>query len=259
VAKRTPIEALLLRDRWLVGGALAAAVVVCWAWIVPLCVDMYGRMSGAAAWMMPRAWDRWHLFLLFAMWAVMMAGMMLPSAAPAVLLYGGVIRKSPESARTPRHVNAFAGGYVLVWTLFSLAATGLQRLLSHWLLLSPMMETRDRHLGAGLLLLAGLYQLTPWKNACLRSCRSPAEFLVEHWRPGVAGGFWMGWTHGLLCLGCCWALMLLLFVGGVMNLWWIAGLTIFVLLEKLAPWGDQGGKACGLALVAAGAGLWFAH
>jgi predicted metal-binding membrane protein len=252
---RTPLEALLRRDRWLIGGALVAAIVLCWAWIVPMAFDMYGSMSGSAAWMMPSAWDFTHLALLFAMWVVMMAGMMLPSAAPAFLLYASVIRRSPDGARTPAHVYAFAGGYLLVWTVFSLAATVLQRLLARWLLLTPMMDARDSRFGGALFVVAGLFQFTPFKRACLESCRSPAEFLTRHWRPGVSGGLRLGIDHGLFCLGCCWALMLLLFVGGVMNLWWIGALTVFVLIEKLAPFGGWGGRLSGLPLVAVGA--WF--
>jgi len=252
VSDRTPLESLLRRDRWLIGGSLVAAIVLSWAWIVPMAFDMYGPMRGSAAWMMPSTWDMGHLALLFAMWVVMMAGMMLPSAAPAFLLYAGVIRRSPDGARTPAHVYAFAGGYLLVWTVFSLAATVLQRLLAGWLLLSPMMDAQDSKFGGALLIAAGVFQFTPMKRACLESCRSPAEFITTHWRAGVAGGFYLGVAHGLFCLGCCWALMLLLFVGGVMNLWWIAALTVFVLLEKLAPFGAQGGRFSGLPICAVG-------
>lgn len=251
----TPPEPLLRRDRRLIGGALAAAIVLCWAWIVPMASDMYGPMTGSAAWMMTPTWDFTHLALLFAMWAVMMAGMMLPSATPAIFAYAGVIRRSPDGGRTPAHVCAFAGGYLLVWTAFSLAATVLQRLLARWLLLSPMMDARDGRFGGALLLAAGLFQFTPFKRACLESCRTPAAFIARHWRPGVSGGLRLGVDHGLYCLGCCWALMLLLFVGGVMNLWWIAALTLFVLIEKVAPFGARGGRLSGLPLIAAGS--WF--
>jgi predicted metal-binding membrane protein len=274
VNARTALESLLRRDRWLLVGPLVLAVVLCWAWIVPMARGMYGAaggpslwamtantlklcctpgaMTGLSAWMMPAAWDLLHLLLLFAMWVVMMAGMMLPSAAPALLLYAGVIRHSPEAARAPAHVYAFAGGYLAVWTTFSLLATVLQRLFSEWMFLSPMMESQNPAFGAAVLLVAGLYQLTPFKRTCLSACRSPAEFLTRHWKPGVAGGFHLGVANGLYCLGCCWALMLLLFVGGVMNLWWIAAITVFVLLEKLAPYGAQGGRLSGLLISALG-------
>jgi predicted metal-binding membrane protein len=252
--ERTSLESLLLRDRWLIGGALMVTVALCWAWIVPMARDMYGAMTGPSAWMMTDTWDFTHLALLFAMWVVMMTGMMLPSAAPTLFLYAGVIRKSPESAQTRAHVYAFAGGYLLVWTAFSLSATALQRVLAQLLLLSPMMEAQGRVFGSALLIVAGLYQLTPFKRTCLESCRSPAAFIVQYWKRGVVGGFRLGMAHGLFCLGCCWALMLLLFVGGVMNLWWIGTLTIFVLLEKLAPLGAQGGRLSGLLIIAMG--LW---
>jgi predicted metal-binding membrane protein len=251
----TTLEFILRRDRWLLGGALTVVIVLCWGWIVPMAVDMYGTMTGSSAWMMTDTWDFTHLALLFAMWVVMMAGMMLPSAAPALLIYAQVVRRSPDGPRATGHVYAFGGGYLLVWTVFSLIATVVQRVLAHLLLLSPMMEAQDRRFGGALLIIAGLYQFTPYKRACLQSCRFPAEFLVQHWKPGVAGGFHLGWSHGLYCLGCCWALMLLLFVGGVMNLWWIAALTVFVLLEKVAPFGESGGRLSGLPIIALG--LWF--
>jgi predicted metal-binding membrane protein len=253
--ERTPLESLLRRDRWLVGGALAVTVTLCWAWIVPMARDMYGTMQGPSAWMMTETWDFTHLALLFAMWVVMMAGMMLPSAAPTLLLYAGVIRQSPDGPRARVHVYAFAAGYLSVWTAFSLAATALQRLLAHWLLLSPMMEAKGRLFSGILLLVAGVYQFTPFKRSCLESCRSPAAFIAQHWQRGVTGGLRLGVVHGLDCLGCCWAFMLLLFVGGVMNLWCIGALTIFVLLEKLAPLGVQGGRLSGLLLLALG--LWY--
>jgi predicted metal-binding membrane protein len=248
----TRIERLLRKDRWVIGLALVAAVALCWAWLVPMARDMYGPMTGASAWMMTDTWDVPHQALLFAMWVVMMAGMMLPSAAPTLLLYASVVRKSPESASAHPRAYAFAGGYLLVWTAFSLLATALQLLLRHWLLLSPMMEMRSRVFAGGLLVLAGLYQLTPCKRACLKSCRAPIEFIVHHWKPGLMGAFRLGLDHGVQCLGCCWALMLLLFVGGVMNLWWIGLLTVFVLAEKLAPLGVQGGRISGLLIIALG-------
>lgn len=249
---RTRIEALVKRDRWLVGGALVVAVALAWAWLVPMALQLKrdGMMCGVTSWV---TCDTGDLAMLFAMWAVMMAGMMLPSAAPVVLLYACVVRKSPGIGRPASHVNAFAWGYLLVWTLFSLGATALQRIFTQWLLLSPMMASQSPLFGGMMLILAGVYQLTPWKRACLAHCRSPAEFLTRHWKPGVSGGFYLGSAHGLYCLGCCWALMLLLFVGGVMNLWWIVVLTIFTLLEKLAAFGAQGERVSGLLLCTLGA------
>jgi predicted metal-binding membrane protein len=251
---RTSLESLLLRDRRLIAAMLAVAVALCWAWLVPMARDMYGAMTGPSAWMMTREWDCAHQALLFAMWVVMMAGMMLPSAAPTLLLYAGVVRKSPDGVRVRAHVYAFASGYLLVWTAFSLAATAMQLLLAHWLVLSRMMEAQNRVFSGGLLVVAGFYQVTPFKHTCLESCRSPAAFIARHWQRGIRGAFQLGIVHGIQCLGCCWALMLLLFVGGVMNLWCIGILTVFVLLEKLAPFGARGGRVSGLVI--AGFGLW---
>ena len=246
---RTPLESLLLRDRWLIGGALAIAIALCWAWIVPMSRDMYADMDGPSAWMMADTWDFAHVILLFAMWSVMMMGMMLPSAAPAVLLYAGIIRKAPDANHIQAHVYAFAGGYLLVWTAFSLAATALQRLLTHNLLLSPMIEIRARWFAGALLILAGIYQLTPFKNVCLAHCRSPLGFFMTEWRDGNAGALTMGIKHGVQCVGCCWMLMGLLFVFGVMNLIWVAVLSFLVLLEKAAPFGHAIARISGVAML----------
>lgn len=253
--ERTGLENLLVRDRWLVGISLLLVTGLCWAWIGPMAVDMYGEMSGSSAWMMPKRWDFTHQLLLFAMWIVMMAGMMLPSTTPALFFYASVIRKSSQSHSIASHVYAFAAGYLLVWTMFSLVATVLQVTLHHWLVLSPMMESRAGWFSASLLIVGGVYQLTPLKWSCLQACRSPVLFITQHWKVGVPGGFKMGLAQGWLCLGCCWALMLLLFVGGVMNLWWIGALTLFVLLEKMAPFGVQGGRLSGVLIVLMG--LWM--
>ncbi len=249
----TTLESALRRDRLLVSAALVAAVILSWSWIVPMARDMYGPMQGASAWMMAGTWDATHVLLLFGMWVAMMVGMMLPSAAPAMLIFAAVVRRSPDAERTHLRTYAFAAGYLAIWTAFSAAATILQRALSSQLLLSPMMELRGRLLGALLLIIAGAYQLTPVKRACLASCRSPAAFITEHWKPGDCGAFRLGVEHGLHCLGCCWALMLLLFVGGVMNLYVIAAITVLVLIEKLAPRGAQGGRLSGCALIVIGA------
>ena len=250
------LERLLRRDRALVAAALVVATVLCWAWIVPMARDMYGAMDGPSAWMMTTEWDATHTLLLFAMWAVMMAGMMLPSAAPLLLLYAGAARRR-EPARTgvPR-VYALGGGYLLVWTGFSAAATTLQRWLSEMLVLTPMMEIAATPVVAGLLAFAGIYQLTPLKARCLDACRSPLSFIMRERGHGAAAAFRLGVDHGLSCLGCCWALMLLLFAGGVMNLTVIAALTIIVLVEKAAPFGGYTSRALGVALIMAS--MWMA-
>jgi predicted metal-binding membrane protein len=148
---------------------------------------------------------------------------------------------------------AFAAGYILAWCGFSVGATLLQWGLAEAALLSPMMVSASPWLGGAILIVAGVYQWTPLKYACLRQCRSPLAFLMEHWQPGMPGALRLGLRHGLYCVGCCWALMLLLFVGGVMSLLWIGAITAFVLMEKLAPYRAQGGRLSGLALVLAGA------
>jgi predicted metal-binding membrane protein len=238
-----PNNGRLIRDRWLVGATLAAVIALCWGWIAPMALDMYGPMTGCSAWMMTRTWDFPHQALLFAMWAVMMIGMMLPSAAPAVFIYSSAVRRNAESERVLLRVFTFAAGYLVVWILFSLMATALQLGLTKASLLSPMMELRSRWFGGGLVVMAGAYQFTPWKRKCLECCRSP----VDH-----TGAFQTGLRNGLSCLGCCWALMLLLFVGGVMNLWWLSVLTIFVVLEKLTAHWSLGPRLSGVLLLAAG-------
>jgi len=236
-------------------AGLLTAILLGWAWIVPMARDMYGPMTGASAWMMRSTWDVPHLLLLWLMWAVMMAAMMLPSAVPLLLLYDGVLRRRSASARVAVHVYALGAGYLLAWGLFSVAATVLQRVLSHLLLLDPMMEMPSRAAVGVTLLLAGAYQLTPWKAACLSQCRSPLAFVMGRWREGVGGAVKMGLEHGAYCLGCCWALMLLLFAGGVMNLTVIVGLTVIVLIEKATPIGIQASRLLGVGML--GAGAWF--
>jgi len=192
---------------------------------------------------------------------VMMVAMMLPSASPLVLLYARVVRHAGErdGAVKPRAaIAAFASGYLAVWILFSLLAVAAQWGLERLGGMSAMMSLNTTLLSGGLLIAAGLYQLTPLKAACLKHCRSPASFLAAHWRKGPYGAWHMGFVHGLYCLGCCAVLMGLLFVGGVMNLIWIAGLTAVVAIEKLAPFGAIAAKVMALMLVAGGAALLLA-
>lgn len=229
--------------------------LLCWAWIVPMALDMYGPMTGPSAWMMTSSWDARHLFLLWLMWAVMMAAMMLPSAMPLLLLYDSVLRRRSAAERTPWHVYAMAAGYLLTWAAFSVGATALQRILGTLQVLNPMMEMSGGAAIGTTLLLAGVYQLTPWKGVCLRTCRSPLAFVMRRWRNGVTGALKMGAEHGAYCLGCCWALMLLLFAGGIMNLAIIVGLTGIVLLEKVSRIGVPASRALGGLMIAAGA--WF--
>jgi len=220
---------------------------------------MGGSMGAAmgGAMMQLRPWALADFALMFVMWAVMMVGMMVPSAAPMALVYAAVSRKASKQGQSLAPTAGFAAGSVAMWTLFSVAATGLQWGLERAALLSPMMVSTSPLLGAGLLVSAGVYQLTPFKDACLRHCRSPAYFISEHWRPGVVGAFRMGLVHGAYCLGCCWLLMGILFFGGVMNLLWIAAIASFVLLEKILPRGPMAGRVAGVALIGLGALVWF--
>ena len=247
----TVLESALANTRASTIALLVVVPVVSWLWIAVMARDMYGPMTGASAWMMTSNWDAAHWLLLWAMWAVMMTGMMLPSASPFILLYGVAARRSAEQTAASQ-IYALAAGYLVVWAVFSLGATALQRLLARLLVVSPMMEVTSARTGAALLFIAGAYQLTPIKQACLVQCQSPLGFLMSRWRPGSAGAFRMGLEHGAHCVGCCWALMLLLFAGGVMNLAVIAALTAFVAFEKLAPFGVNGARASGVLLLVAG-------
>ena len=251
-APPTVIEALLRRERllYLAGPMVAAALA--WLWLVPAALDMYGAMSGLSLWMMEASWGLRYGLLIFLMWAVMMIAMMLPSLASALLLYGGICRSDPRGGSAVLRVYAFATGYMGAWLAFSAVATLLQWLLSEQGLLNRMMELSDARLGGVALILAGLFQWTPFKQGCLSRCRSPAAFISEHWRRGVRGGATLGFHYGLFCLGCCWALMLVLFVCGVMNLTYIVLLSVFVLLEKATPWGVIAAKLIGTVLIAGG-------
>lgn len=202
----------------------------------------------------------WHYALvMLGMWWVMMVAMMIPSAAPTLLLYVRVHRHHQEAADSAPPAFLFLLGYLLSWLLFSIAATLLHALLERsGLVHSMLMWSSSRALTGALLLLAGAYQLTPLKRTCLIQCRSPATWLAHHWRPGADGALRMGFHHGLFCVGCCWSLMLLLFAGGVMNLVWIAGLSIIVLLEKLLPRGEWLARGSGIVLLTAGSMLLFA-
>ncbi len=255
----TRLERLLERDRAAFVVLLILIPLVCWFWIVIMARDMYGPMTAASAWMMTVRWDARHVLLLWAMWAVMMAGMMLPTASPLLLLYGAAARRSGSHAATGAslRIYALAAGYVAVWALFSVAATASQRILSILLIVSPMMTLTSRAASAAVLALAGVYQLTPLKRACLNACQSPLSFMMHRWRAGSIGAFRMGVDHGIHCVGCCWALMLLLFAGGVMNLTVIVALTMFVAVEKFLPVGAAAARISGVALIGAAAWMLF--
>ncbi len=255
------LESLLRKTGLLILAGIAGTVTLCWIYLVPASLDMYGSMEGLAAWMIrqPTDWDGRYLTLMFLMWAVMMTGMMLPSAAPTILMYGTIVRNRPQPQQPLVRSYAFAAGYLLAWAGFSVAATLLQWKLSEAALLSPMMEAAHPVFAAGILITAGIYQWTPFKQACLTQCRSPMKYLSRYWRPGKTGALRMGMKHGMFCLGCCWALMLLLFFGGVMNLLWIAGITFFVLIEKLAPFGTRTARIGGILLIVAGVWVYLSN
>jgi predicted metal-binding membrane protein len=266
----TAINAVLRRDRTIVLSAIVAITALAWAYVLWLAANMdmgmgmgssmgtsMGKtMSGMGAMLKPtfRPWSIVDFTYLFVMWAVMMVGMMMPSVTSMVLLYANVGRKAAENGRPLAATGWFVAGYLLAWTAFSLAATVAQWQLSRLALITPMMSSASDLFGGLLLVAAGLYQWSPLKDACLTHCQSPLGFLIS--RGGFSASPWgslrLGAEHGSLCVGCCWVLMALLFVGGVMNLLWIAGLTIFVLLEKIIPTGRLVPRLAGAAMAAAG-------
>lgn len=210
-----------------IGSALAVACGLAWWWLARRGGDGMDMAMASP----PYVWTSVYLVPTFAMWAVMMVAMMLPSAAPMILLFARV----PRSGRA-LHVILFAGSYLAVWALFSLAASFAQALMiASGAVKAATLAIGNAALAGGLLIGAGVYQLSPLKEACLDACRSPLSFIMRLSRPGLVGTIRLGLAHGAYCLGCCWALMLLLFVGGVMNIAWIAAIALLVLAEKAAP------------------------
>ena len=288
MAETNLIEGLLKRDRVVVIAALATIIALSWLYVLagagmgmsafdmsslsmalgasneqPMAMPMSEGMGGAmAAMATPVDWTFGYALLMLFMWWVMMIAMMLPSATPMILLHARVNRKAQAKAETGSAglgpTAAFTLGYLLVWGFFSAVAASLQWAFESADLLSPMMLNATSTVFAGLILLfAGVYQLTPIKQACLRHCRGPIQFLSQHWRPGSWGALRMGLHHGAFCLGCCWGLMLILFFGGIMNLYWIAGLAIIVLLEKVIPVGPKLGMLTGGLLILWSAGFFY--
>jgi predicted metal-binding membrane protein len=264
------LETVLRRDRVVVAAALALLVVLAWAYVLRLAadmdmggMDMSGfRMIPAGMGMMapaPTPWSGLEFAFVFGMWAVMMVGMMTPSAAPMILIYARIGRQAAIADKPFAATGWFAAGYLLAWVGFALIATLAQWALDRAALLDSMMASSSYALGAGVLIAAGLYQWTPLKDACLATCQSPFLFIQQlgGFRRDVIGSLRLGARHGSYCVGCCWVLMALLFVGGVMNVLWIAILALFVLLEKLLPFGRWVARAAGVALLAAGAWLLF--
>ena len=245
------IESILKKDRIIVMSSAVAVAAIAWAYMVY--VSQSNAEMGMSMTMTMgnvRPWSGVDFSLMFVMWAVMMVAMMVPSAAPMLLLFASVNRKRRQESRPFVPTGVFLSGYLVVWTGFALLAT-----LGNWglhqasLLTSMMGGSSSGYLGGGLLLVAGAFQWSQLKYACLTHCRSPLSFLMSDWRDGTRGAFLMGLVHGKYCLGCCWILMALLFVLGVMNLVWIAALAAFVLAEKVIPAGDKVSKVTGVLLV----------
>lgn len=268
MAEPTTIERLLRRDYLITLSALAVLIALAWIYVASgaglgmsgwdattLALfphhNEHAAMHGMAMGL-PQAWPPATWALMIAMWWMMMIAMMSPSAAPTILLYARVHRHSAAQGIGAKlaPTGAFAVGYLLVWLAFSVAAVSLQWLLVQAGLVSElMMGSQNRWLSGALLIAAGFYQLSPLKGLCLDHCRSPAKFLTNNWRPGAGGAARLGLLHGAYCVGCCWALMALLYVGGVMNLIWIAALSILVLVEKLSPVGPMLARGLGVVLV----------
>jgi len=262
------IETVLRRDRWIVGGAIAIIAALAWAYVLWLAddmdmggMDMTGyRMIPAGIGIMLPADDPWRpieFTYVFLMWTVMMIGMMAPSAAPMILMYARVGRQWKAQGRPFAATGWFAAGYLLAWIGFSLVATCLQWVVERAALLDSRMTLANNLVGALVLIAAGIYQWTPFKDICLVQCQSPLLFLMRHggFRDNARGSLALGFRHGGYCVGCCWLLMALLFLGGVMNVLWIALLALLVLLEKLTPAGRWIARAAGLACAVAGASL----
>jgi predicted metal-binding membrane protein len=265
------LDAILKRDRLVVLASLAALALIAWLYLFHLAAEMTAMdpsAGGMAAMPGMKSMSDMpgmdmsepgappsglvNFALLAGMWAVMMVGMMLPSAASTILLFSALERKRTAASPVVSLTGLFAVGYFLVWTVLSLGAAGLQIALAHAGLISPMMATTSSLLGGGLFILAGLYELSPLKGRCLSHCRSPLEWLSSHRRQGAFGSLLMGVEHGAYCVGCCWLLMLLLFVGGVMNLLWVAALAVIVLAQKLLPRGRALSRIGAVVMIACG-------
>lgn len=250
----SPLEAALRRDRGVIVAGLLGLALLAWAYIVHLARVM-GPMDGSMLMPQVHAWAPDEVFWLFAMWAVMMTAMMIPSAAPVILLFSGIARRRRVQGEKTASPAVFVLGYLLAWTGYSLLAALAQWGLHSRALLSPAMASTAPLLGGSLLLGAGIYQWLPLKQRCLVHCRSPVGFFAQQWREGSVGALVMGLRHGSYCVGCCWLLMALLFVGGVMNLLWVSMIAIVVMIEKLAPAGREFGRLMSVMMV--GSGLWL--
>lgn len=245
------------RHRALIWSCVALVTVLAWAYLIHLdhrmaavtTADSVMERMGMAT---GEPWNASDVFFTFAMWAVMMVGMMAPAAAPVILIFTEM-RNARGDARAAARGALFGVAHVSVWIGFAAAAALLQWALHQAAALSPSMTITSSRLAGAMLIAAGAYQLSPVKGECLRRCQNPLGFLVTNWRDGASGALQLGIRHGVYCLGCCWALMLVLFITGVMNLVAVAALTAFILLEKLGPSGAQVAQAGGAAMILSGA------
>jgi predicted metal-binding membrane protein len=241
-------------ERGIILTAMAGVTALAWLYLLAVRQDMAGMDMDAMPDMVMAAasWTPAAFALSFTMWLVMMLGMMLPSTTPMILTFATINRNKRAVGQNFVPTSVFAAGYLSAWGAFSLAATAAQWALDRAALLSPGLAATSPVLGGALLILGGLYQFTPLKQVCLRNCRSPLAFVLNNWRDGWAGSLRMGLEHGGYCLGCCWVLMMLLFVVGVMNLLWVAAIAMFVFAEKLLPGGIWIGRLGGAAMLGFG-------
>jgi predicted metal-binding membrane protein len=241
----------LLRDRVAISLGLAAVTALSWVYLY----RQLGPMEGMADLAMPAAFVPWtaaDFALNTAIWWAMMPGMMLPSAAPMILMFATINRNKRGRGQPFVPTMVFTSGYLIAWGLFGLSATLADWGLERAALISPLTGRLIPVLGAAVVTAAGIYQLTPLKSVCLTHCRSPFDFVLNHWRDGPAGALRMGLEHGLYCLGCCWFLMALLFAAGLMSLLWMAAITVFVWIEKLFPAGEWIARISGVAMLGFG-------
>jgi predicted metal-binding membrane protein len=256
------LQAILKRDRWVVLLGLVVVIALAWAYTIYLAWDMSrvpdmpADMATGMQFAMPdlRPWGLTDFVFIFVMWVVMQIAMMTPSAAPMVLTYAQIDRQQQQQ---PPYLatGIFFSGYLLMWVLFSAGATVAQWGLHTLALFSPMMVATSPILGGVILIAAGIFQFTPLKHACLAHCRSPLAFFGTEWREGSWGALQMGLRHGGFCVVCCWLLMALLFVAGVMNLLWIVAIATYVLIEKVIPGGHRVAQLFGLLII--GWGVWL--
>lgn len=250
------VASLSRRERILILGCVVAVTTLSWGYLFYLDHQMlsarqHDKMMMEMGMSMAAPWTTADMFFTFAMWVVMMVGMMAGSAVPVILVFAGAHARR-GGGRVPFIVLIFVLGYLAVWVGFSACAALAQWALHHAAVLSPEMVASSPQVSGAILCAAGLYQLTPFKRACLMHCQSPLGFLMTRWRDGTLGALQMGMRHGVYCLGCCWALMCVLFVVGVMNLVWVAALALFVFLEKIGPTGAILAHAAGAAMIALG-------